>query len=139
MDNGKKFGPRLFTVFLLSFLVFLGAVFIFFNISVFDYLKFLAGLAFFVFVPGFVILGLLKIEVTRIERVTLSLVLGMVTSALLFRFSGLLGCYPLFFLWITTAFLLFFYRLFRNPPRREDFCFSINRTGVLFWSSGSSS
>jgi len=123
--------PYFFLAILLFFAV-LSIILHFFSLPFIDYGKFLLGLLFIVYIPGQTILWLTKLKLYRFEMVTLSLVLGMATSTLVYRISGIINFIPLFFLYIAIFSIIFIFRIKKTPPKKEDFNFSINWVGIVF-------
>jgi len=119
-----------FALFLLF--AFFAIIFSLFKLSVGDYSKFLVALFIIVYIPGQSLLWVAKIKVTRLERMSLSLVLGMTSSTLVYKISGIFNFFPLFILWLTGFLIFFCLKLIKKSPQRKVFSFSLTKTGIIF-------
>jgi len=111
---------------------FFALIFSLFKLSVGDYSKFLVALFIIVYIPGQSFLWIAKIKVTRLERVPLSLVLGMTSSTLVYKISGILNFFPLFIFWLVGFLIFFCIKLIKKTLQRKVFSFSLTGTGLIF-------
>jgi len=110
----------------------IGVVFFLFGIPITDYLKFLAGLLFFVFIPGQSLYRLSRLKLGRLEAVTLSSVLGIALSALIYKLAFMLHVEWIFIGWLLLTLLYFIFSLIKSPPQKKDFSFKISWLGIGF-------
>jgi hypothetical protein len=103
-----------------------------FGLSPWVFLRFTLGILAAAYIPGFVLCLILKIRTGRLERVTLSLALGMTTSTLVYKAAFWAKVPGLFLMYLLCAALLFIWGLVRFPPHESSFRFSISRAGLLF-------
>lgn len=113
-------------------LLFLGIIFFLFGVPIVAYLKFLAGLLFFVFIPGQALYRLSRLRLRRLEAITLSSVLGITVSTLIYKLALMLQAEVIFFGWLLVTFVYFILFLLKNPPEKNDFSFKISWLGVGF-------
>jgi hypothetical protein len=113
-------------------LVLFGAVLGFFQVSIGDYALFLAALLALVYIPGQALVWLAKLRVSRLESVTLALILGLTATTQVYRLARLVGFIPLVLAWIAALGVVFAVRVARRRPRRGDFEFAWTRHGVAF-------
>lgn len=132
ISSKKRYGAKAFFLFLILFVAFFALIFQLFRLSLVDYGKFLLAIFFIVYVPGQAFVWLIKLKVTRLESITLSLVLGMTSSTLVYRISGIINFWLLFIMWLAALFVIFLYKIIKNPPKKEDFAFSITWVGIVF-------
>lgn len=117
---------------LLLLLIILLFVFYLFKVPFIDSLKFFLAVLFVVYIPGQALIWLARIKGTKLEIVTLSFVIGMSSSTLIYRISELIHFLPLFLVWLVILTIGFFYRLIKKPPKKEDFEFRLSWRGILF-------
>lgn len=113
----------------------LGILFFFFifsrfGMSVWDYSKFILALLLFVYFPGRVLLLFSKQKLGRVETVSLSFVLGLVTTTVINKFSRWFQIEFVFFLWVIVCLIVFVFFTIKNPPRKKDFSFRITSVGI---------
>jgi hypothetical protein len=104
----------------------------FFQISLGSYALFLAALFILVYLPGQSLVWLSKLHISRLESVTLALILGLTATTQVYRIARLLRFLPLILLWVAALGVVFVVRIARRPPRREDFAFAWTRHGLVF-------
>ena len=105
-------------------------VFFHFGVSPTDFLKFITGFLLLVYIPGQTLLKISKLKAGRIETFSLSLVLGLVTTTVINKFSRWFQAEFLFYLWIIFCLVFFVFWLIKNPPRKKDFAFRITPIGI---------
>lgn len=107
-------------------------LFSFFGVSPLDFYKFILGVLVVAYVPGQALCWLARLESSRLEMLNLALVVGLVTSTVVYKLARLLDVLAMFFLWLCLAAGVFIWKLIKHPPKREDFSFRITATGALF-------
>ncbi len=128
----RSLGIKTFFFVLFLFFAFFAFIFSIFGLSVGDYFKFLVALLIIVYIPGQSLLWIAKIKVNRLEMVSLSLVLGMTSSTLVYKISGILNFFPLFILWLMGFFIFFCLKLIKKSLQQKAFTFSLTGTGLIF-------
>lgn len=81
-----------------------------------DLLKFLLGLGVMVLIPGWALTRLFKLGSGPLATTTLSLALGLVTCVVFNKWARLVGCEPLFFLWLAGCAVIALVQAVRRPP-----------------------
>jgi len=95
ISSEKRYGAKAFFLFLILFLAFFALIFQLFRLSLVNYGKFLLAIFFIVYIPGQAFVWLIKLKVSRLESITLSLVLGMTSSTLVYRISGIINSWSI--------------------------------------------
>lgn len=101
-----------------------------YGVSFLDFIKFLIGLFFLVYLPGKMIVDIAGFSLPRFEYTSLTLVLGMAATTGINKFTRWFGLEILFFIWILSALIFFIWRLIKHPPRKKYFTFHITRPGL---------
>ena len=101
-----------------------------YGVSSLDFLKFLIGLFFLVYLPGKMLVDIAGFRLSRFEHTSLALVLGMAVTTGINKFTRWFGLEILFFMWILSALIFFIWRLIKNPPRKKNVTFHITRQGL---------
>lgn len=115
---------------LLATLVLFFLVFRTFHVSLWDYVKFCFGLFVGVYLPGQAICWLLKLKVNRLEMATLSFIIGMTASTLLYRIAEIAKIGILFWAWLGLSAFYFLFKIVKNPPQKASFSFRITWVGI---------
>jgi hypothetical protein len=68
-----------------------------------DFVKYIVGLLLIVYVPGRAILWAARLEAGRLANTTLSLVLGLTSTAVIYKLAGFLKAEAVFFFWILAG------------------------------------
>lgn len=129
----KTFGPAWFFGSVVLFLIGLALVLHFFGVSIPDFFKFLGGVLFFVYIPGRSLLRLMRVTSSRRAGFALAMVLGMVASTVVYKFSHFFKAGAVFYVWLALCFVYLLFRTVSRPPRREDFEFRLSSTGLIFF------
>lgn len=132
MDKEKRFGPAYFSIFVLTGFLFLLFLLWNFDITPWDFFKFSAGILLWSYIPGHSLVELAKVRIKRLEKLALSLTLGLVTSTLIYKFTFRLGLEPVFLFWLSAHFIHVLIRMVKKPPDREAFSFRITYVGIIF-------
>ncbi len=130
--NEKKLSAKSLVIILLTSFALFAFIFFQYGLHPIDFGKFLIALLVVVYSPGQTILWLAKIKVSRLEMVTLALILGMISSTLIYRISGITKFWPLFLAWLLGLLFLFCIKLTRQPPKFRDFSITLRWKGVVF-------
>ncbi|OGD19239.1 MAG: hypothetical protein A2W03_17640 [Candidatus Aminicenantes bacterium RBG_16_63_16] len=131
-ENGKMFGPFHFFGAIFFSMAGFGLLMSRFGVPPFDSAKFLAGLLAGVYIPGEALCSLLRLKITRLERFTVAIILGMTASTLIYRIAGLTGALWIFWAWLVLAGLVLAARLVSSPPARSSFTYRVTWTGAGF-------
>lgn len=126
------FGIYHFLFLIILGVLLLGLLFNHFGISALDYGKFVLGLFFIVYVPGQSLCWLSKIQVRRLEMVTIAAAIGMVTSTVVNRLCRMFHLEVLFFFWLAASAGYFIWFVMRNRSEMKNFSFRITSVGVVF-------
>lgn len=129
----RRIGAAAVFVLAASLAALLAAVFFRFGVPVLDTVKYAAGILFLVYIPGSVLLGIIRLdEKRRLEMTVLAMFLGLTTTTVFDKFARILGLEILFFLWIGFCAACAVYRALKRPPRPRNFGFNITPAGVGF-------
>jgi len=128
----KRYGAPFFAALVGLGLAFFYFVFHHFRVSFADYGKFLLAFFAVVWAPGYCLFWLTKLKVLRVERLTLSLALGLSSSTLIYKFARLLQADWLFWVWVGAALVASVLHLILRPLRKHDFTFRLTGTGLAF-------
>ncbi|MBN2245552.1 MAG: hypothetical protein JW755_06875 [Candidatus Aminicenantes bacterium] len=111
-------------------LLILFLVFSNFGVTLWAFIKFLFGLVLLVYFPGKMLVDLAGLKLLRLETASLSLVLGMVTTTAVNKFSRWFSLEVIFFIWILSALVFFIGKLIKNPPKKKNLYFHITPSGI---------
>lgn len=111
-------------------LIILFLVFSNFGVTLWDFLKFLCGLTLLVYLPGKMLVDFAGLRLLRLETASLSLILGMVITTAVNKFSRWFGLEIIFFFWILCALVYFIWRLIKKPPKKKDCTFQLTPAGI---------
>lgn len=131
----EPISKREFGLFWFSGLLGTGLLLLFFvwsnySVSFLDFLKFLIGLFFLVYLPGKMVVDIAGFTVSRFEHISLALVLGMAVTTGVNKYTRWFGLERLFFIWILSALIFFIWRLIKHPLGKKNFTFHITRQGL---------
>jgi len=131
-DAGRRYGAAAFFALAAAVAVLLTAVFSRFGVPLPDTAKYAAGVFFLVYVPGRLLVRIIRIEERRLGTTVLALLLGLTTTTILDKFARILGVEFLFFLWIGFCAAAALVRAVKRPPRPKDFEFRLSPAGIAF-------
>lgn len=132
-SSRRRIGAAAVIILAASLAVLLAVVFFRFGVPVLDTVKYAAGILFLVYIPGSVLLRVIRLdEKRRLEMTVLALFLGLTTTTVFDKFARILGVEILFFLWIGFCAAFAVYRALKRRPRPRDLGLNITPAGVGF-------
>jgi hypothetical protein len=95
-----------------------------------DFVKYIVGLLLIVYVPGRAILWAARLEAGRLANTTLSLVLGLTSTAVIYKLAGFLKAEAVFFFWILACAVFFVFKSVKRSPRGPARAFRVTPEGI---------
>ena len=99
--------------------------------SIWGFPLFVLGVLFVVYLPGKLVLDVTKVSISPLEDLSLSLVLGMTVSSVLYYLCGLLSVQGIFVLWPAGAATVAAYRSWRAWPRWWEAKYTVRRAHLF--------